>query len=453
VRSCSTAALRVLLLVLAVCTGCRAQAPEGTPNVLLVVVDTLRADHLGVYGYERPTSPEIDALARESTLYTRSFASAPWTLPSHASLFTGLDPFEHGAHSFLPEKPGRNAHPLDDRHPTLAGALGDEGFTTAAFVANAGYMGRWTGLDRGFETYDVKREPALDVNQRIFAWLDRARARPFFLFVNYMDCHRPYNTLPSPRLRPPAEQDEGLLDELVEVVLGQQREPPRELVERVIAQYDSGVAHADEALGNLLDGLGARGLLDETVVVVTSDHGEYFGEHGLTEHSKDVYQPVLWVPLVVRGVGAARARRVEQPVSSVHVPHLIARELGPLAERLRGRFPRAPGDRPLLAENYYTRTKDLSNPRWGPRFRRVRRALYAWPWKHITSPSGGDELYDLEADPAEQRDLIAAHPATAGRLGRELEARLGSGAAGERSLPAEPTEQELEELRALGYVE
>jgi len=449
-RSCCASWCLVFALT---AVGCGRSEPSLPPNLLLVTIDTLRADHLGAYGYAPPTSRAFETLAASGALYTRAQATSSWTLPSHASLFTGLYPFEHGAHSFLGTQ-GRNAYPLDTASPTLAAELREAGYETAAFVANVVYMSPWTGLDRGFDRYEVVRKSGLELNRLIFRWLDAPRERPFFLFVNYMDAHRPYNVAPVARLPSLADSDPALLDRLVEQVLGSDTPPSPELVARVIAQYDLGVANADDALGSLLAALEQRGLSENTVVVVTSDHGEYFGEHDLVEHSKDVYQPVLWIPLVIRGVSGTAPQRVDTTLSLAHLPHLIAQELGPLAVQLTSRFSRAPGTEPVLAESYFARAKDLGDPRWGARFQRVRRVIFEWPWKRIDSSDHRDELYDLAADPGEENDLSARHPEVGQRLDAFLEAQLARASRRKRD-PASPapTPEELEELRALGYVD
>jgi arylsulfatase A-like enzyme len=418
------------------------------PSLVVVTLDTVRADHLGCYGYPRPTSPHLDAFAKRATRFERALATSPWTVPSHASLFTGLYPFEHGAVSFLPEGPvPRNVSPLDPARTTLAEALAREGYVTAAFVANAGFLHPSLGLDQGFALYAPHREAGRNLNARIFAWLDAVGDRPFFLFVNYMDAHRPYNTAPLPGAVA-AERDPALLDRLREhVARGAAKES---LTRRVIDQYDLGIGHADAAFGALAARLDAHG---RVAVIVTSDHGEYFGEHGLVEHSKDVYEPGLRIPLLVRAPGQERGAVRAEPVSLVHVPWLAAEALGGgVGERLGARFPRAPGDEPLLAENYYSRTPDLRSGLWGTRFERVRRAAYAGPLKLITSSDGRNELYDLETDPAETRDLAEERAAQIASWMRELDARLGAPDTRRPAAPA-PTADELAELRALGYAE
>ena len=184
-------------------------APPPARGVVLVTIDTLRADHLGCYGYARNTSPSLDALAERATVYTRAMASSPWTLPTHASLFTGLAPFEHGARTFLDASGRSLANPLDSAHLTLAEALRAEGFATAAFVANTGYLHPRHQLDRGFEVYEVRDESAMSMLPRIFEWLDEKAGGAFFLFVNFMDAHRPYNTTPRPEALPPPPDRDG----------------------------------------------------------------------------------------------------------------------------------------------------------------------------------------------------------------------------------------------------
>jgi len=162
------------MLVLA-SSGCEPERAQPSRNVVLIVMDTLRADHLGIYGYARDTSPHLDEFAASATVYHRAIASSPWTLPTHASLFTGLPSFLHGAHAFFVDMPWpRNARPLSNSHLTLAEALRGQGFATAAFIANHGFLDKSMNLNQGFDLYRVKREPASRQNVKISQWPPRA---------------------------------------------------------------------------------------------------------------------------------------------------------------------------------------------------------------------------------------------------------------------------------------
>jgi arylsulfatase A-like enzyme len=440
--------------------GCRSgrehEAAGPQVNVVLVTLDALRADHLGCYGYGRPTSPRIDDFAKTATLYRRALAASPWTLPSHATLFTGKYPFEHGARTFPTEAPGNNANPLDPEQLTLAEVLEDSGYRTAAFVANTAYLGRRWLLDQGFEVYEPERLRAPELNQHVFAWLESHAREPFFLFINYMDTHRPYNATPREGfLDPPAVLDDGeLLDRLYEAVMPGDGPIPQDLVQQVIDQYDTGVANVDEGIGDLLDELRRLGIAERTLVVLTSDHGEYFGEHHLVEHSKDIYQEVLWVPLIIREPGQRVGRISDTVIAGTDLPGMILAACGgEAAARHAFAFPDRPGRHPVLAENYYTRDKDLFHPVWGHRFQRVRMAMIDWPWKYILSSDGRNELFNLVEDPRETRNRCESEPEIVAAC-RDRIARFGAERKqATRQFVRPPlTEQEKAQLRSLGYV-
>ncbi len=445
------------LLVLATACSPRGDgASQRPPNVVLVVVDTLRADHLGCYGYARKTSPRIDTLAAKATRYALSSSSASWTVPSHASLFTGKPPFAHGAHTFAVDRPVNNVNPLPEEQLTLAEALRELGFRTGAFVANAAFLAPHWNLDQGFDTYVAERAYADVLNLRVFEWLDTAaREQPFLLFVNYIDTHGPYNTRPRPSVVDgPVSDDPNLLQILINRVLPAKEPVPADLARRVIDQYDVAIANVDAGVGALLDRIAALGLDENTVVVVTSDHGEFFGEHQLVAHSKDVYQEVLRVPLIVRRPGQTAGAVVDTVAISNDVPGLIATEFPePTRSALRQLFPELPGNHVVVAENYYTRLKDLFHPEWGWRFHRIRRAVLDWPHKYIDSSDGQHELYDLDADPKESRNLVAERQDVTQRLASDLRAYEASLGRNESRRGDQPRDQELlENLKALGYI-
>lgn len=445
-----TALMLAIALVLPAC-----ESTTRSASVVLITLDTLRADHLTCYGYGRETSPRIDAFARRSTRFANAYATAPWTVPAHASIFTGLFPFEHGARTVkVTADAAENVAPLSGDHSTLAEVFRDAGYQTAAFVANSGYLLPRFGFDQGFETYIVKRQYGQQLNSSIFDWLRKNAKKPFFLFLNYIDTHRPYNisprqgTLPAPSRESPGQ----LLDLLYHHVMGSSAEAPSSLVHAVIDQYDTAIANVDRSIGELFDFLAQHDLFDDTMIILTSDHGEYFGEHHLVEHSKDVYEQALRVPLIIKLPNQQVATLDERPVSAVDLPRLILDQLpAEIADRAWRVFPYRVGNHPIIAENYFSRLKDLRHPVWGARFDRVRAAFYSDQYKYIRSSDGQHELYDLAQDPAERSNLIAHRPEVARRLARELEGFQHNGFAP----PGEPVktlpEEALEQLRALGY--
>ena len=410
-------ALLPAALMICVLSGCAVEQPDH--NVILITIDTLRADHLGCYGYEKlPTSPRMDAFADQATRYTRHYASSPWTLPTHASLFTGLNPFEHGAVT-IPTKTAdeNNVLPLPTSRTTVAEVFQEAGARTGAVVANSIFLGETWQVNQGFDDYifDDKAGPevkAPEVNGHVYQWLDQQNAKePFFLFINYMDVHKPYNTTPRPGfLDPPAVVDNGeLIEKLYQQAMPGDEPVDEALRQQVIDQYDTGVANVDEQIGLLLDQLKDLGLYENTQIILTSDHGEYFGEHHLVEHSKDVYQEALWTPLIIKDPGQKEGRVAEELVSSIDVPFLIFEQFeGKFGDKNLERFPAVPGEHLVIAENRYTRQKDLFNEQWGQRFNRLRAVVYQGqgPYKYIHSSDSNHELYDLEQDPFEEHNLI-----------------------------------------------
>jgi arylsulfatase A-like enzyme len=431
--------------------------------VVLLVLDTVRVDRLGCYGHAGAATPFLDGLAATADRYAAVESTAPWTLPSHASMFTGRFAFEHGADSGK-SADGRvyDARPLGPGLPTLAEALRACGFATAAFAANTAYLAEAFGLQRGFDTYSVERGLANQVNGRFFTWLEERAAdeRPFFAFLNYMDAHRPYNTRPLEGERgaklPPADATPSgdLLDALYASVMGRGEAPDPALVARIGVQYDHGIAWLDAAVESVVAQLRARGLWEDTLLIVTSDHGEFLGEHGLVEHSKDIYQEVLRVPLIVRAPGQTRGRVVEGRTSLAALPQLVLAHVpGDCARAQRARFPEHGADSAVVAEVHFTRGKDLAQP-WGARFQRERFALFADRYKLILSTDGQDELFDLETDPRESRNLAAEKPVLFQTLAARLRALVEAGAAspGASADAPELSPEQLEELRRLGYL-
>lgn len=301
------------------------------PNVLLISIDTLRADHLSCYGYERPTTPNIDALAKEGVLFEDAMSSAPWTLPSYGSLFTGLTPGRHYAGYYRdmeelygtdkvldPNRPKSkiSRQPLRSDVPTLAGLLAEHGWATAGFVNNV-FLLPTLGLDRGFQRYAQYQYNAIMGADTALAWI-REQSRPWFCFAHFMDPHLPYC--------PPIPWDTKFTD----VALADRPDWPPKLdglrknglgadgKQALIAHYDGEIAFTDDQIGRMLRELDASGALENTIVVIHADHGEEFWEHGGYEHGHSQYREVLHVPLIVRFPGKVPAgMRVSSRVRSM----------------------------------------------------------------------------------------------------------------------------------------
>jgi arylsulfatase A-like enzyme len=408
---------RVVALALLVgLAGCG----ERPHDLVLISIDTLRADRLGSYGRDGAGTPHLDRLARRGARFSDAMAPAPLTLPSHASLFTGLDPSRHGVrHNGL--------YALDASADTLAERLQAAGFRTGAFVASVALAARH-GLDQGFERYTepggdqarglffLAERPAAQVNRDALAWLDTLDpGERMFLFVHYMEPHAPF-------------------------------EPPEPELSRFAGdRYQGEVAASDRAVGELLAHLAARDRLRRALVAVVGDHGESLGEHGERSHGIFVYQSALHVPLLRAGPGVPGARVVDEPVSLVDLMPTLLAAVGLAAEPGgRGLWPAlrggSLGPRALYGESFAPRL-DFG---WSE-LRVWRRGAAKW----IDAPR--PELYDLEADPAERVDLAARQPERARALADELAAHLAAGGA-EASRRIELPEAAREALAALGYL-
>ena len=431
--------------------------PAGVPDVILVSLDTTRADHLSTYGYGRNTSPSLSAFATDALLFTQARSPAAWTLPGHSSLFTGMYPSRHGAHFAGARLPGQSrdgrplvAYPLPPAAVTMAEVLRDRGYQTAGFVANFSYLYRDFGVAQGFGRYEDApglllrfRPVALRLAQRVrpsfclmpfrtaheinaaaLDWLDRASpARPVFLFVNYMEAHQP-RLAPSPHDRWSRELAEaGRLARKNLYYEHAVRDLPDGERRFIAANYDGQVAAMDEALGGLLEALRARGRYENALVIVTSDHGEFLGEHEQMGHiGQMLYEPVLHVPLVVKYPGAVRPRgRSSAAVQLVDVlPTVTALTGATLPPGVQGEV-LSSVSHPSLAE------EDIDPylvSRYGSQYDRSIRVLYDGSYKLIRTSRGESMLFDLTRDPEEKTDLARAEPERAAALLRRLEATL-----------------------------
>jgi arylsulfatase A-like enzyme len=347
-----------LVLLLTACT--HEPAPPPPPDIVLVVVDTLRADHLSLYGHERATSPSLDALAAESRVYERALAHAGWTLPAMASIMTGRYPTEHQATRDPVDVMRFNR--LDAELPTMAGLLAARGYRTGAWVNNT-YMAPEFALDRGFDSYDYvgtagsDGRSARDTVRAALDWLAQSE-QPGFVFLHIMEPHYPY--LPPEHLRrrftgpgvPPVDLIFFDAMELATDARWRKRfEPEQEAWIRRL--YDEEVLAADEAVGQLVAGLQEQGRWDRTVLAVTADHGEELWDHGAFEHGHALYGELIRIPLLLRGPGFAPGR-VQQTVQHVDLFQTLVGVGGATAPAEAHGIPLTgpiPTGRPVLSED------------------------------------------------------------------------------------------------------
>ncbi len=425
------------------------QTIKNRKNVILLVMDTVRAQSLGLYAHDRDTSPQLTRISKKGVRFDRAFSTAPWTAPSHASMFTGRWPHELSI--------GWD-RPLDSTFPTIAEVLESQGYVTAGFVANTTYCSYETGLDRGFlhyEDYDVTfrgiclcssiierslnfinkhpiladlavdngnssgdRKNALRMNHDFLRWLDASpRDKPFFAFINYYDAHHPYLTpegdkAPTFGRKPNQPRDFRLLKTWWERDKRQLSPGDREFVRDA---YEQCIASLDEQIGKLFDNLQARGLLENSILVITSDHGEHLGEHELFGHGCSLYGPELHVPLLIIAPGLTpEASVVEESVSLRDIPSTIIDLLGlgedsrfpgeSLTRVIPGMRGSSDASREVLSE---LRSPPELDPNGGrsPAVNGAMRSIVSQGLHYIRGGDGREELYDMDRDPDERNNL------------------------------------------------
>jgi arylsulfatase A-like enzyme len=463
---------------------------EDGPSLLLIVLDTLRADHLGVYGYPRSTSPWLDDFSRTAIVFDRAIAPASYTLPSHATLFTGLYPETHGAlvsdagvtlsHLGLADD-WASVQPLSQEALTLAEIAREAGLQTGAVCANVAYLSPYFALDQGFQTYAVPGggwyswQPAglvlgrklfgsltppswdwwyqsrilasgryyllaSEVNDLALRWLAPRRDGRFFLFLNYMDAHAPYMPVKGYRDLFPAADVAQLVDrERIErgerPILPEERQP-------LVDAYDAEIRYLDDHLGALFAQLETWGLLEDMVVVIAGDHGESFGEHNEFDHATGLHEPQLHVPLLLRLPGQVDGRRESRPVFLADVMPTLLEALGletPTDLQARSLFET---ERPLpIVAHLGPYAHDHSED-----------AIYSGPWKLILSSLGDVELYDIQVDPDELTELSGEHPDIVQALTDQLQQFKTEVTPrfGQSTDSIDP--ETLERLKALGYI-
>ena len=464
------------------------------PNILLVVMDTVRADHVSVYGYARETTPYLREFAREATVYERAIACDGFTLPTHASMFTGVYPGWHGA-TVTPQYP--YGSPLPQRSQTLASVLRANGYWTAEAVANYGYLGTALGLTQGFTltqarramplsdssrpfylresvkkllaaagnttAFDQYRLLATDINRHALSMIEQSRNPqvPFFLFLNYMDAHVPYIP-PSPfrtrfsdtdrNSKPVVEETYEAYTAIKDAVNSGKRSLNENEKRYMMSQYDAGIAFMDSAVGDLLKRLRELGLYDNTLVIITSDHGEAFGEHNRREHGiGSAYQDQVHIPLLVKYPGQHEAHRSDTLVSQVDfMPTVLDVSGVAVPPGLQGESFRSPRRDDSAA--VFTDSSTIGYQQAYPRLRGVRRAVFSGPLKLIVWTAGDPEFYDLNADPGELNNLYRPGDPRAAPLMARLNAWIAT-------IPRKPSQSRpidkdtLQKLRSLGYVQ
>jgi choline-sulfatase len=416
----------IALFAVVLASGC---APKGPPNVLIITIDTLRADHVGCYGFKLARTANIDALADQGVRCSNAAAVAPITLPSHCSIMTGLYPPAHGVRD-------NGAYALGDDTVTLADRLRAAGYATTAIVS-AVILNRRYNLNQGFDSYDddlweedepklfmVRDRKAPKTAAHFAAWLDawskEPQRKPFFAWVHFYDPHAPYEP------------------------------PPRDRVLSPTA-YDGEIAVADRGVGTLISALREKGVLDRTLVVLTADHGESLGEHQEKTHALFIYDATIHVPLIWRLPRVFPAHTVyDGPVSSVDIVPTVLAVLGlpggdqtqglNLLRALQGRT--TPPDRPQYCESLLSEVGFGMAPLYGVR-------MDGMKWIRAPRP----ELYDLRRDPKELHNIYAGNFATAMKLDHELDAILEDSKLHQHAAKENPMDREtLQELRSLGYM-
>lgn len=438
------------------------------PNFVIVIIDALRQDHVGLYGYERDTTPNIDLFAQNALIFQNAIAQCPWTAPSVASLFSSLYPSVHGVITHM----GGKATVLPDSLETFAEILQKNGYKTAAFVAND-----WITPDLGFaQGFDVFKEikpiknakqkgkkipVAEELNNQAFPWLEKNNDSPFFMYVHYMDAHGPYSA-PSPynALYKSAEDRQLTAYERERLsYLRVDKSIDQNNLHYYIDQYDGEIRYADYHVGELINKLKAYKLLENTVIVITADHGEAFFEHGFCDHGFGVYDEEIVVPLIIRipenSIMEIKNKKIlsESRVDLMDLPRTL---LG-----INGTdFPYRVNGRNLfhlkkdMFRDHISFSEELSeNMKGPPKIAMVKdnfKIIYSAFKQKVT------KIFDLKADPKEKNNRIKIMEKKADEFQREIEEHLINSKSLKKELKIDkittPLDKEkIEKLKSLGY--
>ncbi len=472
----------------------RAQT-SGKPGIIIIVLDTVRQDRLSTYGYERETSPNITKFAKKAWIFD-AYATAPWTLPSHAAIFTGLYPTENGTGA------DRN-YKLDERNETIAEILRKAGYSTAAIIANHSVLGHSSGFAQGFDYYYVippetglafpflasyivrkslpdspvfsflPTKQAQHVNKAALHWIKKKSRAPFFLFINYIDPHAPYSP-PDPYGRrwfngpPPANFfGNSITDGIwVQHYRNDINEGRRKMTEAesgyLSSQYDAEIAYMDAQIGIFLQQLKEIGAFEDSMIVMTSDHGEFFSEHGLAEHPRTLHQELIRVPLIVKPPAGRGEEPGEMPgaVSLIDLFHSVLDYAGVPHETRTGSKNLFKGESSAIFSETHSLPEEMG-PLFIERFGLHLYSLIRGNHKLIYSSTRGYEFYDLSRDPFESQDLMQQPVSEAvmkelTQMQADLSFRISqinSSKFEVGALPAEEQDEIRSRLKALGYIQ
>ena len=445
----------VPIILILICNGFiysyRLSRSKG-PNIILISIDALRADHLSCYGYYRNTSPNIDRLASQGVLFKNAFSQATSTLLSHTSIFLSQYVWRHKV-----DNPDKR---LGNSFTTLAEILKDRNYTTCAFVGG-GLVSAKFGFNRGFEIYDDgipgkgRHNEISSYMDRLLSWLKSVKNRKFFLFIHTYDVHEPYNS-PEPyfdlytkgcsegkHLRTSEGIKPGELDA--------SKLTPEE-IDYIIAVYDGGINYVDDQLGKIFEKLKQLGIDDNTIIIVTADHGEAFREHGRLGHSHRPYIELIHVPLIMRGPGIPTNRIYENWVQHIDIVPTILEILNtPQREEMQGRSILPLMNNCEIEEDFKTYSFGYYKNKHESPFSMSSRTK---EWIYIMNQNGPDELYDRINDPKEQNNIIEKRPLIAQKLKEELAdfIALTSEAKPQVAEKIDIDEELKEQLKSLGYL-
>jgi arylsulfatase A-like enzyme len=445
----------------------KARTPSTQPNVLVIAVDTLRADRLGCFGNARGLTPNIDRLASEGVRFASAFSQAPWTLPSFASLFTSLPPQAHGAGGNVLD--GWTV--LDESNDTFAEGFQRAGYDTGAIV-NVDFLAPAFGLMQGFDTVDVRFAEdnehvrrAAPTTDAALAWLARPRAAPFLLLVHYFDAHAEYDPLPEYRARfaEPEDRDNrgfrfGTREHVVQSRAGKLAIDAA-MMKRAEALYDGEVAAIDAEIGRLIAHLRASGLDRSTVIVFTADHGEEFLDHGGWEHGHTLYDELLHVPLIVKAPAWTQPRTVDDLVALIDVAPTLCALCGVTGSaRFTGRDLSAAA----LGAPLEARAVTAYGNFWGApleSWRDARTKLIRYPQAAASAGSvqskKAAELFAWRTDPREKDDLARRDSGATASANAAYEEWLGRAhlVPAKHGAPVHLDPQARSRLEGVGYIQ